>query len=59
MRTTWVRRSVLPPLREGTPQHGFRLFQDQLTNHLTADFGAHLPRSAEAEAALALYVLPR
>ena len=28
---------------EGTPQHECRLFQDQLTNHLTADFDAELP----------------
>ncbi len=37
-----VRRRVLPRLRGSTPQHAFRLFQDQLTNHLTADFHAQL-----------------
>jgi hypothetical protein len=31
-----------PASRESTPQHACRLFQDQLTNHLTADFHAQL-----------------
>ena len=39
---TGVRRSVRPHMRRGTPQHTFRLFKDQLTNHLTADFLAQL-----------------